>query len=90
MVGDWRGRLAAFSERRSLPQSADERSYFLMSLALAALTWTMFRLTAPLQPTFLPIVLAQGLVATLFFGWLPLYFPELFPIRVRPPVRESQ
>ncbi len=25
----------------------------------------------------------QGFVATLFFGWLPLYLPELFPTRVR-------
>jgi MFS family permease len=58
-------------------------SYFLMSLGAAVLTWAMFRLTAPLEPTFLPIVLTQGLVATLFFGWLPLYLPELFPIRVR-------
>jgi predicted MFS family arabinose efflux permease len=28
-------------------------------------------------------VFAQGFVATLFFGWLPLYLPELFPTRVR-------
>ena len=39
--------------------------------------------TAPLEPAFLPIVFAQGLVATLFFGWLPLYLPELFPVHVR-------
>ena len=26
---------------------------------------------------------AQGFVATLFFGWLPLYLPELFPTHVR-------
>jgi SHS family sialic acid transporter-like MFS transporter len=58
-------------------------SYFLMSVGATALTWSMFRLTAPLEPLFLPIVLVQGLVATLFFGWLPLYLPELFPIRVR-------
>jgi hypothetical protein len=35
------------------------------------------------RPSFLPIVFAQGFVATLFFGWLPLYLPELFPTRVR-------
>jgi SHS family sialic acid transporter-like MFS transporter len=29
------------------------------------------------------VVFAQGLVATLFFGWLPLYLPELFPVHVR-------
>ena len=43
----------------------------------------MFLLTSPLKRSFLPIVFAQGLVATLFFGWLPLYLPELFPIEVR-------
>ena len=58
-------------------------SYFLMSVGAAALTWAMFKLTAPLEPSFLPVVFAQGLVATLFFGWLPLYLPELFPVQVR-------
>jgi MFS family permease len=58
-------------------------SYVVMSIGATALTWTMFRFTAPLEPSFLPIVFAQGLVATLFFGWLPLYLPELFPTRVR-------
>ena len=43
----------------------------------------MFRLTAPLEPSFLPTVFVQGIVATLFFGWLPLYLPELFPVQVR-------
>jgi hypothetical protein len=43
----------------------------------------MFRLTAPLEANFLYVVFAQGFVATLFFGWLPLYLPELFPVRVR-------
>jgi hypothetical protein len=37
----------------------------------------------PLTPSFLPLVFAQGVVGTLFFGWLPLCLPELFPTRVR-------
>lgn len=36
-----------------------------------------------MQSSFHPIVLAQGFVATLFFCWLALYLPELFPTRVR-------
>ncbi len=28
-------------------------------------------------------VCVQGFIATLFFGWLPLYLPELFPTKVR-------
>ena len=59
------------------------RSYFLISLGSLALTIAMFQLTAPLQPSFFPVVFAQGFVATLFFGWLPLYLPELFPTHVR-------
>jgi MFS family permease len=58
-------------------------SYFLISLGTTILTISMFQLTAPLEPAFLPVVFAQGFVATLFFGWLPLYLPELFPTRVR-------
>jgi MFS family permease len=58
-------------------------SYFAISLGSFGLTFAMFQWTAPLQPSFLPIVFAQGLVATLFFGWLPLYLPELFPTHVR-------
>ncbi len=60
-----------------------KRSYFLISLGATVLTVAMFQLTAPLRPSFHPVVFAQGFVATLFFGWLPLYLPELFPTRVR-------
>lgn len=58
-------------------------TYFLISLGATVMSCTMFLFTAPLEPSFLPIVCAQGFVATLFFGWLPLYLPELFPTRVR-------
>jgi MFS family permease len=59
------------------------RAYDLISAGATALTLVMFLGTAPLRASFLPIVFAQGFVATLFFGWLPLYLPELFPTRVR-------
>ena len=59
------------------------RAYGLISGGATALTLVMFLGTAPLQASFLPIVFAQGFVATLFFGWLPLYLPELFPTHVR-------
>jgi MFS family permease len=58
-------------------------SYFLISIGATALTVAMFQFTAPLQPSFHPVVFTQGFVATLFFGWLALYLPELFPTRVR-------
>ena len=59
------------------------RAYAAISAGATVLTLLMFLGTAPLRISFLPIVFAQGFVATLFFGWLPLYLPELFPTRVR-------
>ncbi|MBX9652369.1 MFS transporter [bacterium] len=58
-------------------------SYFLISIVTLSVTMAMFQWTAPLERWFHPIVFAQGLVATLFFGWLALFLPELFPTRVR-------
>jgi SHS family sialic acid transporter-like MFS transporter len=59
------------------------RSYFLISLFTSLITCGVFLFSAPLHPSFFPLVFCQGFVATLFFGWLPLYLPELFPTRVR-------
>lgn len=58
-------------------------SYALISLTTFVITVTMFQKTAPLAAGFHAIVFIQGFVATLFFGWLALYLPELFPTRVR-------
>jgi MFS transporter, SHS family, sialic acid transporter len=58
-------------------------TYFLISLGSAVLTCGIFLFLRPLQAAFLPAVFLQGFVATLFFGWLPLYLPELFPTHVR-------
>ena len=58
-------------------------TYFLISLGSTLATCGIFLLLKPLHPAFLPAVFVQGLVATLFFGWLPLYLPELFPTHVR-------
>ncbi len=59
------------------------RAYAIISAGATLFTLLMFMGTAPLKASFHPIVFAQGFVATLFFGWLPLYLPELFPTRVR-------
>ncbi|MBL9172127.1 MAG: MFS transporter [Verrucomicrobiales bacterium] len=76
VIGSFAGaQLAAWLGRR--------RSYFLISLGALALTLALFRLTAPLRPGFPAVVFAQGCASTLFFGWLALYLPELFPTRVR-------
>jgi len=76
VVGSFFGaQIAAFLGRRF--------SYFIFSIGATTLTLLLFLCTAPLSGSFLPTVLAQGFVSTLFFGWLPLYLPELFPTRVR-------
>ncbi len=58
-------------------------SYVLISIGATVSTWALFQWSAPLEPSFLYVVFVQGLIATLFFGWLPLYLPELFPVEVR-------
>ena len=58
-------------------------TYFLISLGSASITCGIFLFLRPLHPAFLPVIFLQGFVATLFFGWLPLYLPELFPTAVR-------
>ena len=69
------GQLASWLGRRL--------TYFLISLGSVVLTCGIFLFLKPLEPLFLPMVLLQGFVVTLFFGWLPLCLPELFPTRVR-------
>jgi MFS family permease len=72
LVGGW---LASLLGRRT--------TYFLISLGAlcssAFVYWTM----TPLDTRFLPWVFVLGFFGTVYFGWLPLYLPELFPTRVR-------
>ena len=58
-------------------------SYVLISVGATAATLAMFNLTAPLEPGFHPTVCVQGFVSTLFFGWLAVYLPSVFPVEVR-------
>jgi MFS family permease len=54
-------------------------------LSLAALfcaQWT-FWLLVPTDTSFLYWVAALGFFSGVYFGWLPLFLPELFPTRVR-------
>ena len=69
------GILASFLGRRT--------TYFLISLlALCASTW-IFGWMTPSDPKFLWASFGFGLVGVIYFGWLPLYLPELFPTHVR-------
>jgi MFS family permease len=59
------------------------KSYFLISLTTLALSeWIYFQFV-PADRWFSPLVFLVGFVSTIFFGWLPLYLPELFPTEAR-------
>jgi MFS family permease len=75
--------LGSFAGAQLASRLGRRTSYALISLATVLVTVVMFQATAPLRPGFHAVVFTQGLVATLFFGWLALYLPELFPTRVR-------
>jgi MFS family permease len=58
-------------------------SYFLISLGAFALSCLLFGLLSPAHPWFHLFAFLLGLVGVTYFGWLPLFLPELFPTRVR-------
>lgn len=58
-------------------------TYFLISLFTLCISSLIFGWLNPLHPWFLWATFAFGLVGVTYFGWLPLYLPELFPTRVR-------
>ena len=57
--------------------------FFVMCLASLAVSAWLFRDVATFGPLFLVGSFLLGLVTTTFYGWLPLYLPELFPTRIR-------
>ncbi len=58
-------------------------AYFLISLFSLASSFYIFHSLSPTDASFLKWVFIQGFFGTIYFGWLPLYLPELFPTRVR-------
>jgi len=58
-------------------------SYFLISLGACATSSYIFSQLDPLHPQFQLAAFALGFVGITYFGWLPLFLPELFPTRVR-------
>jgi MFS family permease len=58
-------------------------AYFFISLISLVSSFYIFYWITPIEPTFLTWVFLQGIAGTVYFGWLPLYLPELFPTRVR-------
>ncbi len=58
-------------------------AYFTMCLLSILSAYFLFTYTKTYGPLFMVGVALVGFFATSFFGWLPLYLPELFPTRVR-------
>ncbi|HUE75035.1 MAG TPA: MFS transporter [Pirellulaceae bacterium] len=58
-------------------------TYFFIALASFAMSEYVYLRMDPTMGGFFWAVFAVGGVSTIFFGWLPLYLPELFPTHVR-------
>ncbi len=58
-------------------------SYFLISLGALGVSSFIFSQLDPLHPQFQIFAFLLGFVGITYFGWLPLFLPELFPTRVR-------
>jgi len=58
-------------------------AYFILCLgSLLSCAW-LFRGVDAYGPLFLALCFIVGTTTAAFYGWLPLYLPELFPTRVR-------
>ncbi len=58
-------------------------AYFLLSLGSLITCGILFRAIDSYGPVFLVLTFLVGALTAAFYGWLPLYLPELFPTRVR-------
>lgn len=72
MAGGW---IANMAGRRA--------TYFAISLLSFALSEYIYLGLHPEMQAFSLAVFAVGCISTVFYGWLPLYLPELFPTHVR-------
>lgn len=60
------------------------RGYFgLCVLAFLACETLFFVMAGGTYEALLPVIFLVGLSSAAFYGWLPLYLPELFPTRIR-------
>ena len=58
-------------------------AYFLLCLGSLISCAVLFRGIDTYGPVFLALAFIVGALTAAFYGWLPLYLPELFPTRVR-------
>jgi hypothetical protein len=58
-------------------------AYFLLCLGSVVITAVFFRTITEYNATFLLLSFLTSAITASFYGWFPLYLPELFPTRVR-------
>jgi MFS family permease len=58
-------------------------TYFLLCLTSLASALALYQTTTSFDAWFLVATFLAGGLTASFYGWLPLYLPELFPTRVR-------
>ncbi len=58
-------------------------TYFILCLLSLAICQWLFRGFHEVNSMFLAVVFLVGASTASFYGWLPLYLPEIFPTRVR-------
>ncbi|HEX4797042.1 MAG TPA: MFS transporter [Humisphaera sp.] len=58
-------------------------TYFALCLLSLLLCGWMWRGFADFSPGLMIVIFGVGAATAAFYGWLPLYLPELFPTRVR-------
>ncbi len=68
LLGDWLGRRV---------------TYCLLCLTSLASVYVLFQTNDSYGPRFLASTFVAGVCTASFYGWLPLYLPELFPTAVR-------
>jgi MFS family permease len=76
MVGSFAGAMVAGRLGR-------RPAYFALCLLSVLLCGWLFRFVHQYDAAFLVLVTLVGAATAAFYGWLPLYLPELFPTRVR-------
>lgn len=69
------GAIASFLGRRI--------TYFLISVCTFLISTWIFGYLTPQHPQFSFFTFLLGFFGVTYFGWLPLFLPELFPVRVR-------
>ncbi|MBL9166375.1 MAG: MFS transporter [Verrucomicrobiales bacterium] len=58
-------------------------AFFLLCLGSLAMCALMFRTISQFDASFMAYAFGVSAVTASFYGWFPLYFPELFPTRIR-------